>query len=372
LNNSRCNPGKKSSMPHGPMPSRLDAPRIAVITEDLRLPLDEGAKKTAYNLIRALENRGANVLVFTQYKNHLERNTFQLPWNKFLFGYSFGHNLRAQSSHVFIYIPSSSGTIGAFVRAAMIKAQSPGIPLALLNLQYRELPAFARHLSLRWCVDIIFTQSQVSMEVFRSFGCKTILLPGGVDHTIFRPVGKQEKHLLRLKYGFQEADQIVLHVGHCNRDRNVITLARLVESGFKVILIASTSTAIDHDLLVELRRSGVTVIADFIENVQHFYQMADCYLFPVLRATSAIDAPLSVLEAMACNLPIVTTRFGALPSMFQPGNGLYYWDTDEEIVGMVKQAVEEQECRTLEKVSHYSWDSVALAILETLEGMGRL
>ncbi len=80
-----------------------------------------------------------------------------------------------------------------------------------------------------------------------------MLLPCGVDRKIFQPASKQEKHLLRLKYGFQDDDQIVLHVGHCKRYRNVMILARLVELGFRVILVASTSTEIDHDLLDELR-----------------------------------------------------------------------------------------------------------------------
>jgi glycosyltransferase involved in cell wall biosynthesis len=199
-----------------------------------------------------------------------------------------------------------------------------------------------------------------------------MLLPGGVDHGIFRPVSKQEKCSLRSKYGFRDTDQIVLHVGHCNRDRNVMPLARLVKLGVKVILIVSTSTPIDHDLLVELRQSGMMVITDFIENIQHYYQIADCYLFPVLRSTSAIDAPLSVLEAMACNLPVVTTRFGALLDMFQPGHGLYYGDTEEEIVEMVNQALAEADCRTFEKVSDYSWENVASNILETLQEANNL
>lgn len=151
-----------------------------------------------------------------------------------------------------------------------------------------------------------------------------------------------------------------------------MTLARLVSSGFQVILIASTSTTIDADLLAELRQSGVKVITDFIEDIQHFYQLADCYVFPVFHAISAIDAPLSILEAMACNLPVVTTRFGALPSTFEPGNGLYYGDSEEEIIDMVKQAIGEQNCRTFEKVSSYSWDSLALSIVETLKEVAHL
>jgi glycosyltransferase involved in cell wall biosynthesis len=370
LSTKKLNPSEKSKASYGHIADQLDALRIAIIAEELRLPLDEGAKKTSFHLIQSFINKGAKVFVFTRYENPLLDDAFQLPRNKFLFRYSFGRYLRAQSPDFILYIPSASGTIGAFVRAALLKTQSSSAPLALLSMQYRKLPAWARYFGLRRHADIVFTQSRASMEVFRSFGCKTVLLPGGVDQTVFRPASKQEKRRLRLEHGFQDADRIVLHVGHCNRHRNVAVLAQLVRLGYRVIMIASTTTAIDRALLAELRESGVTVITDFAENIQHFYQLTDCYLFPVFRATSAIDAPLSVLEAMACNLPIVTTRFGVLPDMFQPGKGFYYGDTDEEIIGLVKQAVEEQGCRTSEMVSPYSWDNLASTILETLQEKG--
>jgi glycosyltransferase involved in cell wall biosynthesis len=358
---------EKSNLSPGLVPCQRDPLHVAVIVEDLRFPLDEGAKKTSFSLIRSFIKNGAEVSVFTSYSNPLLENVFPLPGNKFLFGSSFARNLRARAPDFILYIPASSGTIGAFLRAAMIKAQSPDTNLALLNLQYRKLPVIARYLNLHRVVNIVFTQSQASTEIFRSLGCKTTLLSGGIDHTIFRPVSAQEKRLLRSKYGFHEAGQIVLHVGHCNRNRNVTTLGRLVRPGLKVILIASTSTVTDADLLIGLRHSGVTVITDFIESIQHYYQMADCYVFPVFRAKSAIDAPLSVLEAMACNLPIVTTPFGALPGMFPSGNGLHYADTEEEIVQMVKQAVLGQDCRTAEMVFPYSWDAVTSTILRTLQ-----
>jgi glycosyltransferase involved in cell wall biosynthesis len=346
LDNRKQRLGEKSNQPQSLALSWPNPFHIAVIVEDLRLPLDEGAKKTNSSLIYTLIKKGIKVSVFTRYENPLLKNVFPLPGNKFLAGCQFSRNLRAQAPDIILYIPASSGTIGAFVRAANIKLQAFGIPLALLNLQYRKLPTFTRFLGLHRFTDIVFTQSQASTEVFRSFGCKTVLLPGGVDSTIFQPVNRKEKRLLRLKYGFKDSDQIVLHVGHCNRNRNVGALTRLVKSGFKVIMIASTSTTIDCDLIVELRQSGVAVITNFIKNIQHYYQLADCYVFPVFCVTSAIDAPLSVLEAMACNLPIVTTRFGALLSMFKPGNGFYFGDTEEEILHMVKQTMDKQDCRT--------------------------
>jgi glycosyltransferase involved in cell wall biosynthesis len=341
--------------------------RIAAVVEDLRLPLDEGAKKTCYSLIRALRGMGVEVCAFTRYANPLLPDASPLPHNKLLWGPAFSRSLNAHIPDFILYIPASSGTMGAFARAAAIKIQSRGRPLALLNLQYRDLPGTARYLQLHKWVDIVFAQSQASADVLGSLGCKTVLLPGGVDLKAFHPVSKQEKRLLRLKHGLLDDEQVVLHIGHCNRGRSVATLARLVERGFRAILIASTSTDIDRELLAELKRSGVTVVTDYVEHIEHFYQLADCYLFPVANATSAVDAPLSILEAMACNLPVVTTRFGALPRLFEPGSGLYYGETEQELVCLVAQALHERDCRTLEKVCPYSWDSVAASILERLK-----
>lgn len=367
MNSSMHIPDNDSSMPYNITSCQRDQLRVAVIVEDLRLPLDEGAKKTCFSLISSFIKKGVKVSIFTWYGNSSLENIFPLPQNKFLLGYSFARNLKAQAPDVILYVPSSSVTIGALVRSALIKMQSSNIPVALLNLQYRKLPTFARFFCLDHYIDIIFAQSLDSTRVFHSFGFKTMLLPGGVDHTIFRPVNKEEKQLLRLKYGFQDTDQIVLHTGHCNRGRNVMTLARLVSSGFEVILIASTSTTMDPALLIELRQSGVKVITDFLTDIQHFYQLADCYVFPVFHETSAIDAPLSILEAMACNIPVVTTRFGAMTSMFEAEDGFYYGSNEEEIIDMVKQAIGEETCRTFEKVSAYSWDGLALKMVEALK-----
>ncbi len=340
--------------------------RIAVVVEDLGLPLDEGAKKTCFSLIQSLGHEGAEVSVFTWIGNHSLGRAFGLPRNRLLLGPSFGLDLKRQAPDAILYIPSSSGTIGAFVRAAMIKFQSRGVPLALLSLQYRRLPESARHLGLRRFADLVFTQSEKNAEVYKSLGCQTAVLPGGVDTSVFRPISQNEKLLLRSKHGFQDSDVIVLHVGHCKPERNVTALARLSKLGLKAVLVASTSTRLDPDLLSSLEQAGVTVISTFVESIQHFYQMADCYLFPVAHAASAIDTPLSVLEAMACNLPVVTTRFGALTSLFQPGGGLYFWDSEDEMICRVQEALAEQHCRTIDKVLPYTWDRVSATILEAL------
>ncbi len=338
--------------------------RLSIIAEDLRLPLDEGMKKTSCNVIRSLIRGRVDVKVFTQYATSLPFDTVRLPNNKLLLSYDFFSALRMTSPDIVLYIPTSSGTSAAFIRATILKALSSGAPIGLFNLQFRRPSGTLRYLGIPSYVDVVFTQSRASTNALASLGFKTVLLPGGVDNTVFRPVDARGKRALRAKYGFTDSMRIVLHVGHVKQCRNVKMLADLAEKGYQVVLIASTSTALDPALLNDLKRAGVMVITDYIESIQDFYQLADCYLFPPSDAMSAIDAPLSVLEAMACNLPVVTTRFGALTTMFETGNGFYFFDCEDDVAPIIGSAIANQSCMTSEMVSRYSWDNLASILLQ--------
>ena len=75
----------------------------------------------------------------------------------------------------------------------------------------------------------------------------------------------------------------------------------------------------------------------FIKDIQEVYQASDVYLFPVAPSTrggrertweavGSMDFPLSVLEAMGCNLPVVTTRLEALDRFIPASPGFRFYD----------------------------------------------
>ena len=76
--------------------------------------------------------------------------------------------------------------------------------------------------------------------------------------------------------------------------------------------------------------------------------------------------PLSVMEAMSCNLPVISTRFGVLPDTFSGGEVLFFVQKEEELYEKIQEIKHNTpEVRTREKVLPYSWERV----IHQLEGI---
>jgi glycosyltransferase involved in cell wall biosynthesis len=124
----------------------------------------------------------------------------------------------------------------------------------------------------------------------------------------------------------------------------------------------------DEGLRQRLIAGGVILIESYVRDIEEIYQACNAYLFPVREEGSAMDFPLSVLEAMACNLPVVAYPFGGLPMAFEPGGGLVLTETDEAMLAAL-ESVRRIPVQTRTKAEPYAWDAVAGRMLELMEGM---
>ena len=105
----------------------------------------------------------------------------------------------------------------------------------------------------------------------------------------------------------------------------------------------------------------------YVENIEEIYALADCYVFPTTNSIGSIELPLSVLEAMSCNIPVVATRFGALPRVFQEDDGLIFADKEEDFFQGLERIRNGTEVRNREKVLPYSWRNTALRLEKIYE-----
>jgi glycosyltransferase involved in cell wall biosynthesis len=234
-------------------------------------------------------------------------------------------------------------------------------------LQTRRHARWQRSLIPHLAPDRVCVQSPEHADYLKALGCSVALLPSGVDTDVYRPVTPARRRALRLQYGLDPDRPMALHVGHLKAERGVGVLAELVRTGVEqVVLVTSSSTVPEAALAAELRRAGVVVVTAYQPQIEHYYQMADCYVFPVTSAENAIDAPLSVLEALACDLPVVTTRFGGLPRMFgsRPHPGLVFADSMDTLVTQSVRLCRAGERGTRELVRDFGWETVAAQLLE--------
>ena len=170
--------------------------------------------------------------------------------------------------------------------------------------------------------DYFFSQSKLWEGLFTSAGSKCIPVPNGVDCDYFIPSETSKSNLLRKQFKIIGEKQIILHVGHIKDNRNLeIFLDKNINAKYSIVIIGSQSFSNNDLLKKRLLDSGVTVINSFIENINEIYSMADYYVFPVrapitypknYNEVGVIDFPLSILEAMAMNIPVITTKLDAL------------------------------------------------------------
>jgi len=157
-----------------------------------------------------------------------------------------------------------------------------------------------------------------------------LMAVSGVDVERFIPVSDSSKKVLRQELGLPLDKIIVLHVGHLKEDRSLTELLKAqIHPDIQVVVIGSTTTKQSDELVRQLETANCIVIRRYQPKIETYYQSADCYVFPTMDHKAAVQIPLSILEAMATNLPIITTRFGGLPDFFPEVKGFTYVALDE-------------------------------------------
>jgi glycosyltransferase involved in cell wall biosynthesis len=347
--------------------------RVLFFTERLAPPFDEGIKNVAVNLLRRLVAEHDVLALTTGGADIPDLRVRNAPaLNRALLNAGLRREIRSFRPERICYLPTASMTLFSFLRARILKWHGRGAPVSMIALQPRQQSRLQQRLVSRIAPERVIVQSSSSAARLRYLGSRVHFVPAGVDMARFAPVDDARRRALRRQYGIDDDAHVILHVGHLNLNRNVQILGALARlEGARVLLAGSSSTRQDPALIADLQSAGVEVFTGYHPHIEELYQLADLYVFPSSPATSpdetpAIEAPLSVLEAMACDLPVATTRFGGLPAMFEAGGGVFFVDDPHDAAAWkdaITSGLLAGRGRTRRRVAPHSWQNLLDAAL---------
>lgn len=340
--------------------------RLALVAEELSAHPDEGALRSLERLCRFLRERcqlhafharGDAPAGVAASRVDFTRRGVSAPLRRALGEFS---------PELTFYAPSASITANAMWRARRLRAVT-GSPVVLFGFQRRTYGPVARALLGFLQPDLLVVPSNdVAAEfVGRGWPVRTFQL--GVDLERFAPVDEDTRQRIREGFGWSPDRRVILHVGHLRRRRGVDRLRELArDPRNRVVMVASVSEVGEEQLLGQLEADGMEVHREYRPDIETFYQGADAYVFPVTHATSAIELPLSVLEALACDLPVATTRFGALPDHFEGNGGLRFVGPDETFQAALDELLA-QETRPRQLVEPFGWEPAIEDLVRGIE-----
>lgn len=335
-------------------PENRNKMKIVFVYEHFFAPFDEGVKNLAYQLHRCYDNEH-DVTLVRYYKS--------LPnaLNSALIVPRIIVKLLLQRPDKLIFIPQAALTFSSLLKLSVLQLIYRD-RLVAVGVQKRQLKSWQQAI-LRWLPKPrAFVLSRAMAEPLKNINMHADVITVGIDRDAYQPPA--DKTRLREKYSVPPDKRVLLHVGHIKSSRNIRWLLEIKQAlpELEVILIGSTATQQDAVLGEELERVGVRVLRDYLPNIHEIYQLADVYCFPVTLETAAMETPLSVLEAMATNLPIITTPFGRLPEQFENDSSYRYVSAVADVINILESGFGHP-CENRAKTERYTWRSTAEQVL---------
>lgn len=182
--------------------------------------------------------------------------------------------------------------------------------------------------------DAFISLSETMSQEFLDYGVnkhKVMLIPNSVDTKIFYPVSFQKKDELRKKLGIELESKVVVYTGRLLTTKGLPLLIKVwkkiqISNPRSQLLVVGGGSRDIHDCEQEIQQyvkaNALETSVKFtgnVTNVHEYLQASDIFVFPTENEAFGI----SLIEAMACGLPVVATPVGGIKEIISHGqNGL--------------------------------------------------
>jgi glycosyltransferase involved in cell wall biosynthesis len=199
--------------------------------------------------------------------------------------------------------------------------------LAMRNRFYRRADAF---LSISSLIEKEFKACGVPADKLCSISC-------GLDTERFSPVNPEQKKVRRATLSLPDAF-VFAYSGKLNLGKGLDVLLRAwkriaqEKGNIHLVLIgggAEHFMSCERELRDFVDHWGLgerVTFTGYVANVEHYLQAIDAFVFPSLKESFG----LAPLEAMACGVPVISTRVGELPHVIEDGKSGLLVDAGNE------------------------------------------
>jgi len=201
-----------------------------------------------------------------------------------------------------------------------------------LTLSSRPVRAFLwlRNQLLKQADVFISLAKEITQE-FLNYGIaqnKITLIPNSVDTTVFHPIPSPKKDELRKKLGIKPDNKVVIYTGRLLETKG---LPLLMKVWYKIItehdqcqlVIVGGGSKDIHDCEEEIKQyvesnhlEDSVKFTGNVTNVDEYLQASDIFVFPTENEAFGI----SLIEAMACGLPVIATPVGGIKDIVNNRN----------------------------------------------------
>lgn len=316
------------------------------------------------SLIKRIKRDQPQTEIITYNTPH-DLSDYHIAVNKLMLSTRLMKRIRSKREPVLFFM-TPTRILNAAIKSCVVSFYARRQLSVVLTMHLSHIGKLPRLLMKLSKAKLIVTSSQMYDDYSRVFHNEVYYLKAGIETQRCVPVDWCRKTELRKKYGIREDALVVLHVGHMKEGRNIGKLLELDER-YHIILVTSTyeQDKRNLDLRERLRqRKNITLIEDYVPNIEEIYQLSDVYFFPVTDEKHCISAPLSVFEAASCNLPIVCTEFGEL-RQFREKDGFFFIDSFEpqNLNKLLCQALVSGG-NTRRYIEEYDWDNAAKKVMQ--------
>lgn len=329
------------------MTKKISKKKILFFTRPIVPPWDEASKNLAFDIVTNLPKNNFETQILTPKKSSFNQELVKkFPYiqpeeifrsanlnfcgKMSLIKRLFRFNLKTDLIH-FLFTPRPLTSWLFRMRLKFSKAKTLQT-IATLSKKSFQNPKKLKKILF---ADLIIVQSKNTFEKLKKQGLKNIkLIYPGINLKKYQPKSKNQALLKKLK--LQKNDFVVLYTGEYTRLKaidDILEALKILSKNYsdtanlKFIIACRIKSNADEkkkktvvEMLKKEKLLNKVVFLDTFKEMDQLYNISDINIFPVREMAGKFDIPLTLVESMACEKPIIVSKLKNLKELVGKNN----------------------------------------------------